>query len=326
MEQLPMDVARWKRSTVHIECAGDSVPFATRELELWQARARLHLGEITDEDYRAVWNRIEPSLDRRHTGTAVYMVHRGRKILVTARHVLHDEESEKAVRVRDQTFRYGSRDSESEVFNAVFRVPTLSEFRDHKAPPGFPLHTVSLNNLGAGGRHEFSFSTPELDLAVISLERRTTYFANDLDGNGFVPIDTDDLADGPSKDAAEIFTVGFPGVSEVGRQQLDRGSSHRGSASVSVPIGSFGRVSMLEDDLPYFWADLSIYPGNSGGPVIEDNKLVGIVSGQGLVPLDSDPDTLVRVPFANVIKGKHLRSLIDLQMANMDKLHEFLRV
>ena len=34
---------------------------------------------------------------------------------------------------------------------------------------------------------------------------------------------------------------------------------------------------MLHNTLPFFWADMSIYPGNSGGPVVANDRLVGIV-------------------------------------------------
>jgi CBS domain-containing protein len=39
---------------------------------------------------------------------------------------------------------------------------------------------------------------------------------------------------------------------------------------------------MVHHILPFFWADMSIYPGNSGGPVVEDGKLVGVVSAQAV--------------------------------------------
>ncbi|OGU50797.1 MAG: hypothetical protein A2006_10330 [Ignavibacteria bacterium GWC2_35_8] len=49
---------------------------------------------------------------------------------------------------------------------------------------------------------------------------------------------------------------------------------------------------------------MSVYPGNSGSPVIQDDKLVGIVSAQPLLENQ-------RVLFAIVIKAEFIRSLLD---------------
>jgi len=70
---------------------------------------------------------------------------------------------------------------------------------------------------------------------------------------------------------------------------------------------------MLHEMLPYFWVDMSVYPGNSGGPLIEDGKLVGVVSAQADTPIDSAPNVRIRVPFAKVIKARHLHSLLETQ-------------
>ncbi len=43
---------------------------------------------------------------------------------------------------------------------------------------------------------------------------------------------------------------------------------------------------MVHGSLPYFWADMSTYPGNSGGPVIANDRLIGIVSHQAQTPIE----------------------------------------
>ena len=44
---------------------------------------------------------------------------------------------------------------------------------------------------------------------------------------------------------------------------------------------------MHHKQLPYFIGDITVYPGNSGGPVITHNKLIGFVDQQIGIPLDT---------------------------------------
>lgn len=63
-----------------------------------------------------------------------------------------------------------------------------------------------------------------------------------------------------------------------------------------------------------FWADISIYPGNSGGPVIANNRLVGIVSAQAMLPIDDVPHVRTRIPFGRIIKASYVRDLLKEQI------------
>jgi S1-C subfamily serine protease len=82
------------------------------------------------------------------------------------------------------------------------------------------------------------------------------------------------------------------------------------SSHVSLPVASYGRVSMVHPELSFFWADMSIYPGNSGGPVVEADKLVGIVSGQPVIPVEGDQTLRTRIPFARITKASGLHDLL----------------
>lgn len=70
---------------------------------------------------------------------------------------------------------------------------------------------------------------------------------------------------------------------------------------------------MLHDALPFYWVDMGVYPGNSGGPIVEDDRLVGIVSAQAMESIDGMPDARTGIPFAKIIKSRHLRALLDEQ-------------
>ena len=132
---------------------------------------------------------------------------------------------------------------------------------------------------------------------------------------GRSPVSFQDIIDEPSSEGAEVFTVGFLGaISKIGKRKLSPASIEWESDLVSMPTFSFGRISMLHPELDYFWCDMSVYPGNSGGPVIENGKLVGIVSMQ---PIISDTG---RIPFACVIKAKYIKDLLKIQIQK-DNLH-----
>ncbi len=70
---------------------------------------------------------------------------------------------------------------------------------------------------------------------------------------------------------------------------------------------------MLHQALPFYWVDMSIYPGNSGGPVIEEDRLVGIVSEQPTIPVENAEQLQVRIPFAKIIKAEHIIGLLAQQ-------------
>lgn len=166
-----------------------------------------------------------------------------------------------------------------------------------------------LMNLQAGTLDTvpYTFSEPRLDLAIISLDQRHPEFADELHQRGYVPVGLEDISNEPSAEGAEIFTVGFPQATAVlGERQLHPAEANWSSRYVSLPAFSFGKVSMLHPDLSFFWCDISAYPGNSGGPVIEGNKLVGIVSAQAIHEGS-------RIPFAKIIKASHIRSVLNVQ-------------
>ena len=208
----------------------------------------------------------------------------GLRYLLTARHVLSDP------------------NNEGKPHGIVFRVRNLDEMLGGrtKEPP-------QLMNLGAGVFHmaPYTFSEPHLDLAVVSLNfRHDEDFADDLEASGYEPIDLSEIVDGPSGEAAEIFSVGYPdSVAVLAEVPTSMALRFWSSSAVSLPVFSFGRVAMLHEELTFLWGDVTIYPGNSGGPVVEDGKLVGIVSSQARVEG-------TRVPFARAIKSHYVKPLI----------------
>ncbi|MDQ6720772.1 MAG: serine protease [Candidatus Dormibacteraeota bacterium] len=298
----------WKKAVVHLEAAADSATWEEQQKQLQEMWREMEKGEHPAAEIAA--KRLPKMRDRRYRGTAVFVAHEGNRYLVTARHVLTNADHALGAPGMDHYRDDADRQQRIDdwIFPIVFRVPTLDEVK--RQPDYHPQ--AHLMNLGAGvpWMHPYTFSEPALDLAVVSLRSGDLYgrFADELESTGYLPVSLDDIGQEPSADGAQIYSVGYPDATAVlGQRALHPAEEPWASAVVSVPVFAFGRVAMLRDDLHYFLADMSVYPGNSGGPVIEGDRMVGIVSAQAAV---ED----VRIPFGTVIKSVFIRDLIEKQV------------
>ena len=314
---------KWKKSVVHLECATDSEHSYDRIKRIERLWKELDEGKINREEVIQLIG--AKSRDIRFHGTAIFLVHNCRRYLVSARHVLWDEYSAKRehqeelnraeiqqLRVPEMLREYFDQRYNDNIFSIIFRVPSLDEVLQRT----FDHNRAFLMNLGAGTSFTvpYTFSKPILDLAVVSLDQRDSRFADELIRIGFEPITTERLGLEPSKEGAEIFTVGYPSSTALlGQTNQPDGLNQWSSSFFSLPSFSFGRVSMVHDGLPFFWADMSIYPGNSGGPVIEGEKLIGIVSGQPTIPVEESEKFRTRIPFGKIIKAKFIADLLSTQ-------------
>ncbi|MEK6325854.1 MAG: serine protease [Acidobacteriota bacterium] len=227
-----------------------------------------------------------------------------------------EEESQRALswpeHTRSRLLESAFERAKDNIFNVIFRVPSINEVIAN----GGRRHREFLMNLGAGPSFAvpYTFSTPDLDLALISLDQRASRFADELQQLGYEPVASDDITDGPSGEGCDVYTVGFPSSTAIiGQVTQQTTLAHWSSSHFSVPVFSFGKVSMLHDALPFYWVDMSIFPGNSGGPLIEGGQLVGVVNAQATVPIDDAPQVRTRIPFGRIIKTKYVRALLETQ-------------
>ena len=313
---------RWKNAVVHLECVRNSVSFEDHFERKSELQAQLDNGEISVDVFDEVSHR--GIRDVRFHGTALFILHEGRRYLLTARHVLFDEQDAETERQVFERVSSGCSADERErvlaefkkrvsknIFPIIFRVPSINEVLKDQPALGI------LMNLGAGHPDfsPYTFSDPNLDLALISLDARHDGFANELTARGYIPIPSTDIGDGPDFEGQELFAVGFPSSTALlGQLDLPPAVSHWSSSDYSLPISSFGRVAMLHTELPFFWADISIYPGNSGGPVVANDRLVGIVSAQATLAIDDVPHVRTRIPFGRIIKSSYVHDLLKEQI------------
>ncbi len=314
---------KWKKAVVHLECATDSEQFQDQRKRIDSLFQKLHEGEISKEDFLEQIS--GKTRDIRFHGSAIFLKYNKRRYLITARHVLWDEHSAKG-KYQEEPFKilgdhgqmpdilkdHFTQMINDTIFSIIFRVPSFDEILQNS----FNRDRSFLMNLGAGTSFTvpYTFSRPEIDLAVISLDQRDSRFADNLIAIGKEPITIDDIGSEPSREGTEVFAVGYPSSTALlGHISQHPASAHWSSSYFSLPTFSFGRVSMAHDDLDFFWVDMSIYPGNSGGPIIEGDKLVGIVSGQPTIPVEDSEKFRTRIPFGKIIKAKLITDLLLIQ-------------
>lgn len=313
------NIDKWKKSTINIECATDSKSYNEQIKIMEDNFDKLKRGEINPESLTTYYGK-----DIRFQGTALYVEYQNKKFLVTARHVLHDTlnarryiESEldwnarAKINLSNDELKRIINNSQKEIFSNIFRVQSLDEFISNK---GSLTISENLMNLGAGGydNSSYTFSEPEIDLAVISLKRETI-FIKDLETNGYRAVTLDSIWNYPLKEGDDLFCIGYPvTTSPIIKLNQPQAIKNWSSSTISLPTFSFGKVAMNNKLLTFFLGDLSIYPGNSGGPAINNDNLVGIVSAQ---PLFKNQN----IPFAYIIKIDFLKTLLDEQIKKDNK-------
>lgn len=314
---------KWKKAVLHLECATDSEHVYDRIKRIDCLRRDLDEGRITHEQFGE--EIVGASRDIRYHGTAVFLTNNKRRYLVTARHMLwnkdsskreYQEELERAQQwpehMRPTLLESAKERALQTIFGIIFRVPSLDEILQ-----GTPkADRTFLMNLGAGTSFTvpYTFSSPDLDLAIVSLDQRDSRFADELVSKGYEPVSVNDIAEEPTKEGVEVYAVGFPSaMALLGQVNQHPAVAQWSSSYYSLPTFSFGRVSMLHKALPFYWVDMSIYPGNSGGPVVEEDKLIGIVSGQPTIPVEKAEELQTRIPFGKIIKAKFIIELLSIQ-------------
>lgn len=301
-------ITKWKDACIHIEGVTDTVTIMDR--------------------YDSLWFNL-PHKNIRSHGTAIFFKHDEKRYLITARHVLFDktkafhefrDELNQIAEETDTTLKQfllsTTEYDPNRIFSLIFKVPTLDE-----AIKKYSYDFIMNPGVGPTWMHSYTFSKENEDLAILSLDTRYSEFANQLEENGYKPITLQDISFEPLQTGTEVFTVGFPSATSIiGKVNMLSSESNWKSPYFSLPFISWGKISTFHKQLPFYWVDLSAYPGNSGGPLIDSNngKLIGIVSAQAKIKADSG-SVKIRIPYTKVVKLKVLKNLLDIQISKDKK-------
>lgn len=215
-----------------------------------------------------------------YTGTAIFLEDKGKHFLLTVRHVVIDQFIDKPW------------DS-----NLVASAIILIENDTLLNPPLYLDFNLAVNEnyrermlwfYGAHGEgyktSPYIMSSAKDDLAILCIDCDTNslHFYKTLVDRGYVPLSTRDIDSAfKVKRGDNIYSIGFPENSQVGRIKLPGWHyPFTRSSIVSIPVLTLG---VFQNEFPtnsiFFDAKMFVYHGFSGAPVMNKNKLIGIVSG-----------------------------------------------
>lgn len=242
------------------------------------------------------------------SGSAVFLTYNNRLLLLTARHVVHDWTSADSNKITDMIILVES-----------FTERDIKDIYDSARKTYTFVGDFHFLTFGRGTGMRWAFSSKAVDLAVIDLSNDVPgqSFANTLFIRGYRPIfvqDIDTLCN--IKEGDKIMAVGYPVESEVDTNKAGPLLKFR-SRFVSLPMLTEGTTNGISDDL-YFDANLFVYHGFSGGPIIKNNQLVGIVHGGYPHPIQKQSGQLplyLRLQL-QLIKSTHIMPLLR-QLENM---------
>jgi hypothetical protein len=246
-------IRKWRRAIINLECKSFNSGLEDSLIEL-------RLKKIID---RSTFDRKSDSVYLRPTrawGTAIFLKYKGNRYLVTARHVLHD------------TFKKDS--------NAICdRITVVPEGTSLDVDSVF-LPPLFIYNLYLSSVYD--------DIAIIGLDElhMNSSFADILETKGYEPISIQDISSSWNyKKGNRIMIVGFPDFSKVRDRHSNRGTNLWEATIISLPVMTYGVISDTSVEKNMFSGEIFSYHGNSGGAVIKDNKLIGIVSGFIMHPI-----------------------------------------
>jgi len=138
-----------------------------------------------------------------------------------------------------------------------------------------PTNTISLLSLttGLSKFKPFVLSSDKNDLGIISFQKNdyksTVAYLKQI---GVMPIPLQAIANiDDTRTGDDVFTIGFSAL---------RGGKKAETAN--------GKITTANKSASNFAVALAVYPGNSGGPVIKNNKLVGILGYQSGITTNVD--------------------------------------
>jgi hypothetical protein len=260
---------------------------------------------------------------KQNIGSAIFLKVDSKRYLITARHVLVDEE------MAYQVLKYSpnsnmAQDIDKTIYMNIFRIPLENELKGTSANEPV-LGELPLLGAPTYNQRRYVFSTPEIDLAIISLDGgcRFSHFADLLERKGYVPITINDIDTTELTIGKDLYCLGFPVLALERIQSLDANIEPYQSNLVLNIAATFGKISIPKIGTNFFIGDISIGPGNSGGPMISNGKLVGIVSRQSTTAVETDRNeailgTRTRMPYAISIKTSLIFPLL-AEMVNKDK-------
>ena len=230
---------QWKKAVVKIESVQQR--YSPDQLDILLQKKLDSIGHVISQHETADIRGELAAIKDTLRGTGLLIADGAKIYLITAKHLIKATELSNGLEtLTDQlTIRTDATEKQTNTISLLSLTTGLSKFKP------------------------FVLSGDKNDLGIISFQKNdyksTVAYLKQI---GVIPVpvevmvNTDDVRTGD-----EVFTVGFPAL---------RGSKRAEAAN--------GKVTAVTKTTSNFTVALAVYPGNSGGPVIKNNKLVGILS------------------------------------------------
>lgn len=287
-------IKKWELATINIEAATSFFMEPSINSEF---KKKINESNLTSVEKDQQWINLTRNKFT-SSGTAVFIKYEDIHFLITARHVLEDSH------FPTPGFPY----------NQIFFPENANIANSANFTPAF-LYLMPLDsNLHA---RNFIWSPKDTDLAIVALDAFPSEISDIpkiLKNRGYEPIEITSIDTlYQSKKGDLTYSIGFPELSLLGKKgSIDTFEVFQ-SNSVTIPIVSVGKT--LEGEWPstYVVSDVFVYHGNSGGPLIHNNKVIGIVHGPNLEIKQANGTLLRSYYFLNgnqFIKAKYILPLL----------------
>jgi hypothetical protein len=218
-----------------------------------------------------------------YTGTAIYVRDKNRRYLITAKHVLLDETLVDEKRYETRTGKNLWVDQDAIYPRISIRTPYQYYIDSGKQYNNMAVYT---NNFVKGPKPYLFVSDPAGDgIGIISLQAKNYRLLDTtLTRNGYEPLTLEDIIPGRGdkeiKYLDSVFTIGFPEeISVVVKIPWIYPWAPFQSPDIVEQFTVGGQVAMYLPEFERFYVNITANPGNSGGPIIKDGKLIGIILG-----------------------------------------------
>lgn len=300
-------VEKWIKSVINLETRPGI--FTTPAFN--QLIKQLEAKQINAADFEGAMQKMENE-EPVYIGTAIFMSYLGRHYLVTARHVLENTEEQY---VPNYPPEFGTMNLHPRVVDKILIIENGSTIGTPKINPGRTF--ISHLNTGPNWKRSYIFAPYNIDLAILNLDNFAVGHDRvaTLKNMGYVPIELSDIDTVCTLQKGQvIYSIGFTGdFFEVGRKKLTPKQLLLESDLISLPIVSEGTVGDDHMASDYFTGNIFVEKGNSGGAIVSNNKLIGIVSAGGVEDKIVTTETLgkYRSRYIKLIKSSLIKPLLD---------------
>jgi hypothetical protein len=303
---------KWEKAVLNIESVSDR--YNIHEILNYIKDRKNQNKKYSELDSLNDYNELRSQIIK-VSGTAIYLSEGDNRYLVTAKHVVYDKNY--TIRhiyftrenLQQRSFEFFEKLNSNIAVKTPFSLYIKGKYNLLKIPE------VNQDSL----TRPFKFSNDDIDIAIISLQSKITFpLRKLLEEDGYEPISVNNIDTVDNHIIGEdLLAIGYPSFSALTKVEAQNKIL---DDDVVLPLTTFGKTALCHPFLYYFIADITVNPGNSGGPIIRNNKIVGIVSQQMLVDLrinsGVDLNEVINKlksssPLAKIIKGKFIIETIN---------------